>query len=60
MICDGIDMEDGIEKFWINKEWYRIAGSGGVGMYGNVCVGLRWLGWMLRMNWKVIVDFFWT
>ena len=46
MICDGIDMEDGIEEVWINKEWYSIAGSGGVGVYGNVSVGLRWWWWM--------------
>jgi hypothetical protein len=24
MIYDGIDMEDGIEEVWINKEWYSI------------------------------------
>ena len=60
MICDGIDMEDGIEEVCINKEWYSIAGSGGVGVYGNVSVGLRWWWWMLRMNWKAIVDIFWS
>ena len=45
-----------LKKFWINEEWYSIAGSGGVGAYGNVSVYLRWWWWMLRMDWKAIVD----
>ena len=40
---DGIDTEDDIlKKFWINEEWYSIAGSGGVGLYGSVFVVTTW------------------